>query len=57
MNPTVQGAKSEDTILVQRQEAENFTTTLDWPKINVELDARIHASADILIQGAAQTAC
>jgi Xaa-Pro dipeptidase len=55
MNPTVQGTKAEDTILVQRTQAENLTSTPDWPKINVELDGMVYESADVLIQGAAQT--
>jgi hypothetical protein len=46
MNPTVpaaktlkpQNRKTEDTILVQKQEAENFTAALAWPKINLALD-------------------
>jgi hypothetical protein len=56
MNPTVPGAKTGDTILVRQEEAENLSATLDWPKINLGLDGRIRASADILIQGARQTA-
>jgi len=55
MNPTVQGAKAEDTILVQQNSTENLTATQNWPKINVDLDGRIYESADILIQGATQT--
>jgi Xaa-Pro dipeptidase len=55
MNPTVQGAKVEDTILVQQEHTENLSATPDWPKINVELDGKIYESADVLIQGAAQT--
>jgi len=55
MNPTVQGAKAEDTVLVVQDHTENLSTTPDWPKVNVELDGRVYESADILIQGAAQT--
>jgi Xaa-Pro dipeptidase len=55
MNPTVQGAKAEDTILVQQEGIENLSATPNWPKINVELDGRVYESADVLIQGAAQT--
>jgi Xaa-Pro dipeptidase len=55
MNPTVQGAKVEDTILVQQEHTENLSATLDWPKISVELDGKVYESADVLIQGAAQT--
>jgi Xaa-Pro dipeptidase len=55
MNPTVQGTKAEDTIVVQQKQAENLSSTPDWPKINVELDEIVYESADVLIQGAAQT--
>jgi Xaa-Pro dipeptidase len=55
MNPTVQGTKAEDTILVQHKQAENLSVTPDWPKINVELDGMVYESADVLIQGTAQT--
>jgi|HubBroStandDraft_6_1064221.scaffolds.fasta_scaffold05264_5 Xaa-Pro dipeptidase len=55
MNPTVQGAKAEDTILVQQDHTENLSSTPNWPKINVELDGRVYESADVLIQGAEQT--
>jgi antitoxin VapB len=55
MNPTVQGTKAEDTILVQQTQAENLSSTPDWPKIKVELDGMVYESADVLIQGAAQT--
>jgi antitoxin VapB len=55
MNPTVQGAKAEDTILVQQDHTENLSTTPHWPKISVELEGKVYESADILIQGATQT--
>ena len=55
MNPTVQGAKAEDTILVQQDHTENLSATQNWPQINVELGGRVYESADILIQGATQT--
>jgi Xaa-Pro dipeptidase len=55
MNPTVQGAKAEDTILVQQERIENLSNTPDWPKVNVELDGKVYESADTFIQGAAQT--
>jgi Xaa-Pro dipeptidase len=55
MNPTVQGAKAEDTIIVQGDHTENLTSTKNWPQIKVKLDGREYASADILIQGAVQT--
>jgi antitoxin VapB len=55
VNPTVQGAKAEDTILVRQDQTENLSATPDWPKINVQLAGREYESADILIQGAAQT--
>ncbi len=55
MNPTVQGAKAEDTILVQQDHTENLSATANWPTIKVELDGRVYESADVLIQRAAQT--
>jgi Xaa-Pro dipeptidase len=56
MNPTVQGAKAEDTILVQGDKTENLTATKNWPQIKVKVGGREYESPDILIQGAAQTA-
>ncbi|MFP9192519.1 M24 family metallopeptidase [Natrialbaceae archaeon A-CW1-1] len=35
-NPTVQGAKSEDTHFVTEDDIETLTTTGDWPTIDVE---------------------
>ncbi|MXV63167.1 M24 family metallopeptidase [Natronorubrum sp. JWXQ-INN-674] len=35
-NPTVQGAKSEDTALVTADDIESLTTTDDWPTTSVE---------------------
>jgi len=55
MNPTVQGAKAEDTILVQQDHSENLTATRNWPQIRVTVGGRQYESADVLIQGAAQT--
>ena len=37
-NPTIQGAKSEDTIIVSSGEPELITLTNDWPVIDVEVD-------------------
>jgi Xaa-Pro aminopeptidase len=37
-NPTIQGTKSEDTIIVTSGEPEIITLTEDWPVINVEVD-------------------
>jgi Xaa-Pro dipeptidase len=55
MNPTVQGAKAEDTVLVQHDRTENLSATPDWPKIGVELEGTVYESPDVLIQGAPQT--
>jgi Xaa-Pro aminopeptidase len=55
MNPTVQGTKAEDTIIVAEKRAENLSATPDWPKIHVELDGTAYDEPDILIQGATQT--
>jgi antitoxin VapB len=55
MNPTVQGAKAEDTILVQQDHTENLTATRNWPQIRVKVGGREYESADVLIQGAPQT--
>jgi len=37
-NPTIQGTKSEDTIIVSSGEPELITLTNDWPTIDVEVD-------------------
>jgi Xaa-Pro dipeptidase len=55
MNPTVQGTKAEDTILVRQEQAENLSTTPDWPRIHVKQGGLVYDQPDILIQGAAQT--
>lgn len=54
-NPTVQGAKVEDTVVVVGDGVENLTTLADWPAIHVVLNGRSYSCPDILIHGAAQT--
>jgi antitoxin VapB len=39
-NPSITGAKSEDTILVGEQENEILTTIPGWPTVKVKLDGR-----------------
>lgn len=48
-NPTVQGAKVEDTIIAYRGGVENITRTPGWPAIDVEVEGTIYKSPDILI--------
>jgi Xaa-Pro dipeptidase len=55
-NPTVQGAKVEDTVIVMGDRVENITTLADWPAMNVLVNGKTYACPDILIHGAAQTA-
>jgi Xaa-Pro aminopeptidase len=40
-NPTVQGAKSEDTVLVTEDGVEVLTATGDWPSVEVTPDASV----------------
>ncbi|HET7325042.1 MAG TPA: aminopeptidase P family protein, partial [Halococcus sp.] len=37
-NPTVEGAKSEDTVLVSEDGFETLTTTGEWPAREIEVD-------------------
>ncbi len=39
-NPSIAGAKSEDTFIVGDQENEILTTISDWPSMHVELDGK-----------------
>lgn len=48
-NPSVQGAKSENTILVTPNGPENLTHTGNYPYIKVELDGKTYLSEDILV--------
>ena len=44
-NPTVQGAKSEDTVLVTEDGFEVLTATGDWPTVEVTADASVVGDA------------
>ncbi len=47
-NPSITGAKSEDTILVGQQANEILTAIPDWPAIKVELNGRVFERPAIL---------
>jgi antitoxin VapB len=51
-NPTIAGAKSEDTIMIQEEgRAEIISVTQDWPMIHVTLeDGQIYDRPDILVR-------
>ncbi|MBI3405610.1 MAG: hypothetical protein HY046_09155, partial [Acidobacteria bacterium] len=51
-NPTVMGAKVEDTILVFADHVENLTETPGWPVITTTIDGKTYHSPDILIRTA-----
>ena len=48
-NPTVQGAKMEDTILAFGDYVENITETPGWPTISTTIEGKIYRGPDILI--------
>lgn len=47
-NPTIQGTKSEDTIIVTDHEPEIITLTGDWPEIDVTVDNMVFKRPAIL---------
>ncbi len=49
-NPTITGAKVEETILVHSDGAEVLTKSKGWPMVNVELDGKIYPQPSILIK-------
>ena len=49
-NPTVQGAKMEDTILAFADHVENITETPGWPTISTTLGGKTYRGPDILIK-------
>ncbi len=49
-NPTITGAKVEETILVHPDSTEVLTKAKSWPMINVELDGKIYPQPGILIK-------
>lgn len=55
-NPTVQGAKVEDTVIVFNDHVENITTTPDWPTIGVRTNGITWHCPDILVLEAANGA-
>jgi antitoxin VapB len=48
-NPTITGAKIEDTIIAYQDQFEVVTRTENWPLIEVNLDNKIYPQPDILI--------
>ncbi len=56
LNPTVQGSKAEDTVIVFEDHVENITESADWPIIPVQVNGVSYNSPDVLIVGAPQTA-
>lgn len=49
-NPTITGAKVEETILVHPDSIEVLTKSKDWPMINIELDGKVYPQPAILIK-------
>ncbi len=49
-NPTITGAKVEETILVHQDGIEVMTRAQDWPMINVVLDGKTYPQPGILIK-------
>lgn len=49
-NPTITGAKVEETILVHPDSTEVLTKVDNWPMINVELDGKVYPQPGILIK-------
>ena len=52
-NPTVQGTKVEDTVLVTKNGVENLTLTEGWPTVTTMVDGKAIRSPAILIKAAA----
>jgi hypothetical protein len=48
-NPTVMGAKVEDTVIVLGERIENITATADWPTIPVKIGEQTYVAPDILV--------
>jgi len=48
-NPTITGAKIEDTIVVYKDHIEVVTRTDNWPLIDITLDNKIYPQPDILV--------
>lgn len=48
-NPTITGAKIEDTIITYKDHFEVVTATGNWPVIDIELDGKIYPQPGILV--------
>jgi Xaa-Pro dipeptidase len=51
-NPSVRGAKAEDTVLLNDGQIENLTETAELPAIDVEVEGRVYRSAGVLVREA-----
>lgn len=49
-NPTITGAKVEETIIARKDGFEVVTKSKDWPMINVELNGKIYSQPGILLK-------
>jgi Xaa-Pro dipeptidase len=49
-NPTITGAKVEDTIIAHKNGFEVITRTEDWPLLNVELNGKVYPQPTILVK-------
>lgn len=49
-NPSVPGAKSEDTVLVSHEGLEVLTHTPGWPMIELDVDGRMFVRPDVLVR-------
>ncbi len=49
-NPTVPGAKVEETLIAYKDSAEVITRSENWPMINVELNGKIYPQPAILLK-------
>jgi Xaa-Pro aminopeptidase len=54
-NPTIQGAKFEDTVLVREDGTlENLTPLIDWPAVTVQFEGKPYTLAGLLIRPVTQ---
>ncbi|MEK7251510.1 MAG: hypothetical protein AAB209_13925, partial [Bacteroidota bacterium] len=49
-NPTITGAKVEDTMIAYKDHGEIVTRADNWPMINVELNGKTYEQPGILIR-------
>jgi len=47
-NPSITGTKVEETWLAFEEEIEPITSTIDWPRITVQVNEREYHSPDVL---------